>query len=251
MLKREVLVAETIDTLNRRAVEIIVERTQRAIAERGRCTLALGGGSTPKPIYEALAGVDGLDWSCVFVFWGDERFVPLDNAWSNYRLAREALIARVPSLPAANVFPSPVDVATPAIGAALYSQAIREFSALEPGKWPRFDLTINGMGPDGHTASLFPNAPAEPPALVHARHAGLTPWVDRLTLSLEVFNHARCVLFLAAGANKAERLRQVLEEVPDSVARPASAVRPEEGELIWLIDEPAAERLTLAVEKVV
>ncbi len=236
--------------LTEAAAQHFVDQAVQAINQRQLFTVALSGGSTPKALYERLAGDDLLagqiDWSCVHVFWGDERCVPPDHPDSNFRMAREALLDHVP-IPADNVHRIRGEMA-PTAAAAEYEGMLRAFFApltlpnQEPA--PRFDLVLLGMGEDGHTASLFPGAKA----IRETRHwvsayevAKLAAW--RITLTAKSLNAAAQVTFLVSGANKAERLRQVLygPYTPDTL--PAQIIRPMEGRLFWLIDEAAAGNL--------
>src|SRR5580704_12327624 len=139
------------------AAEEVIQAAKHAVASRGRFTIALSGGSTPKSLFNLLAtnAKNVLPWESMFFFWGDERHVPPTDAESNYRMADEAMLSKVP-VPAGNIFRVPAENPDAAAAAAAYEQTIQKFFALEPGKFPRFDLILLGMGPDGHTASLFP-----------------------------------------------------------------------------------------------
>jgi 6-phosphogluconolactonase len=235
--------------LARTAADLFVETTRAATAARGRFFVALSGGSTPRTLYLLLASPlfrDQIDWSRAFVFWGDERGVPPDNPESNYRMAREALLFHVP-IPAAQVFRMRGEAADPAAAAALYEQDMRRAFALAPGEQPRFDLILLGLGSDGHTASLFPHTPALHVAdrLVVANRVeklGAT----RITLTAPAINNAKQVVFLVAGADKADALAAVLEgpRSPDDL--PAQLIAPTHGEVHWLVDRAAAARLHAA-----
>ena len=244
-MHQKIVVAENTEAAERQAVDLISERARVAITARGRFTLALSGGSSVRSVYARLAAEPGIDWTKVFLFLVDERFVEPTNPYSNFALVKESLIDRLPSLPASNVFSVPTDAPTPDEGARQYEAAIRRFFALEEGEWPRFDLCINGMGPDGHTASLFPHSPALSviDRIAVMNHAGLSPWVDRVTLTFPALNHARCVLFLAGGAKKAEMLKAILEGERDVSRRPSQGVQPTDGELIWLLEPEIASLL--------
>jgi 6-phosphogluconolactonase len=227
------------------AVEV-VRLAREAMMERGRFTIALSGGSTPRALYEALARDhrEAVEWAGVHLFWGDERCVPPDHAMSNERMVRMALVRRVP-LVDAHVHPIDADAEEgPEHAARAYEAILRSALPAEPGAgFPAFDLVLLGMGTDGHTASLFPgNAafaetrrwvmPAIAPESYDPRH--------RITITLPVINHARRVMFLVAGADKRETLRAVLGD-PDGVGArfPAAHVRPLGG-LTWLVDAAAA-----------
>lgn len=247
-MAQKIIIAENTQDQSRRAADLTAEKAREAIQQRGRFTLALSGGSSVRATYERFAGAEGIDWSRVFLFFGDERLVDRDNPYSTYKLVEESLLSRIPALPPENVFPVPVDAPTPTEGARRYSATICEFFGVKRGDWPVFDLTLNGMGPDGHTASLFPHRSAvnETHRIVVMSHAGLAPWVDRVTLTLPVFDHARMVLFLAHGAAKADVLKQVLEGERNVKHWPAQGVIPMTGgEIIWLLEPEIAAKLTV------
>lgn len=225
------------DAVARAAAGLVAEAAANAVAERGRFTLVLSGGSTPRALYSLLAHRP-ISWERVHVFWGDERCVPPEHPDSNYRMARESLLDRVP-IPAGNVHRLEGENPDPAAAAARYAEEIRRFFAPEP---PRFDLVLLGLGPDAHTASLFPGSAAlESPGWVAA------PWVEklasyRLTLTPVLLNRAAQVVFLVAGRDKAAAVEAVLrgDESPREI--PARAIRPEEGRAVWLLDAAAAGR---------
>src|ERR1051326_342212 len=225
------------------AARHIVELGQAAIDARGAFSIALSGGSTPRELHRRLASsplVSQLDWSCVHVFFGDERCVPPDDADSNYRMAFETLLSHVP-VPESHVYRLHGE-APPESAAADYEQDLRAFFGNEP---PRLDLILLGMGDNGHTASLFPglNAVHEQKRWVVAENvAEVGMW--RITLTPVVLNLAREVLFLVAGSGKAAMLRQVLEGPFAPAERPAQIVRPSPGEVIWLVDAAAAAELS-------
>ncbi|MEB3229501.1 MAG: 6-phosphogluconolactonase [Leptolyngbyaceae bacterium] len=223
-----------------RSLELVRDRIQQAIATKGCCTLALAGGSTPKPLYEALAQCE-LDWSKLHVFWGDERYVPVDHPDSNEGMARQAWLNQV-AIPPENIHPMPTTMADPAIAAHTYHQDIQAFFQLEPGMVPAFDIILLGMGDDGHTASLFPHTPALGVCdrLVTVGDKNGEP---RLTVTIPLLNQAHCVIFLVAGANKQTALQQVLAtgatgDAVDANSVPARYVNPQ-GELWWLLDQAA------------
>jgi 6-phosphogluconolactonase len=222
-----------------------------SIAATGRFFVALSGGSTPRALYRSLAeppSRDAIDWPRVHLFWGDERFVPADHPDSNYRLAREAFISRVP-IPTGNVHPFPADAADPQTAAAQYDETLRRFFASPEREAPRFDLILLGLGADGHTASLFPGSPAldEDGRLAVAAYVPkLDAW--RLTLTPSVLRAARHIIFLVAGLDKASALREVLQGPYDPHRLPAQLARPEDGDLTWLVDEAAASLLDEALQ---
>ncbi|HEX5324002.1 MAG TPA: 6-phosphogluconolactonase [Capsulimonadaceae bacterium] len=245
--KPEVIRISTADDLAREAVDRIVADAQRAIAERSRFLIVLAGGSTPKRTYELLSSpqwADKIDWSKVYAFFGDERFVPPDDDRSNFGMARETLLSRVP-IPESHVFPVPTDKATADDAALAYGATLREFFE-EDSYPPRFDLVLLGMGDDGHTASLFPGAGTlgiQDFWVVWSPPGTLPPPVDRITFTFSTLNAARHVLFLVSGEKKATALADILQGDASSIKRPAAGVQPTDGTLTWLIDDAAAKEL--------
>ena len=230
------------------AAEEVLAAAAEAVAERGRFTIALSGGSTPKSLYALIAAnaSASLPWDQMFFFWGDERHVPPDDPDSNYGMAKETLLSKIPT-PPANIFPSPAENPDAAAAADAYEQTLRKFFGLTPGQFPRFDLILLGMGPDGHTASLFPDTAA----LQEKSRLVIANWVeklqtDRITLTLPVLNAARCVAFLVSGTDKAAVLREVLEGSAPAQKYPSKLVQPGEGKLIWFVDRAAASELSAA-----
>jgi 6-phosphogluconolactonase len=228
------------------AAEEVVRAGNEAIAQRGRFTIALSGGSTPKSLFTLLAtnARSSFNWEQTFFFWGDERHVPPEDEESNYRMAQEAMLSKVP-VPPGNVFRIPTENPD-ADGAALsYEQTLRKFFSLEPGQIPRFDLILLGMGPDGHTASLFP----ETAALQEKSRLVVANWVEklktsRITFTLPVLNAARCVAFLVSGTDKAAVLRTVLQSDAPGEQYPSKLVRPSDGKLLWFLDRAASSELS-------
>ena len=223
----------------------IVARAQAAVAAHERFTIALSGGSTPRAVYERLAGPalsSRMPWAKTYVFWSDDRAVPLDDADSNYRMACEALLARVP-IPKENIKPVLSQVEDLDAAAQHYARVIQ---ATVPGSPPRFDLILLGMGPDGHTASLFPRSPqlAAADALVVATPvASLKPHVRRVTFTAPLINAAAAVLFMAAGADKAATLQRILEGPRAPEELPSQLVAPVSGALVWMLDRAIAQDL--------
>ena len=230
------------------AAEELLRIATDAVAKRGRFTIALSGGSTPKNLYTLIAANASatLPWVQMFFFWGDERHVPPEDADSNYRMAKEALLSKVPIAPG-NVFPVPAEMQDAAAAADAYEQTVRKFFGLAPGEFPRFDLILLGMGPDGHTASLFP----ETAALQEKSRLVVANWVEklkasRITFTLPVLNAARCVAFLVSGEDKAAVLHEVLEGSAPPEKYPSKLVKPTNGKLIWFVDRAAASQLSTA-----
>lgn len=230
------------------AADEVIRAAASAIAERGRFTIALSGGSTPRNLYTLIAANAGnsLPWDRMFFFWGDERHVPPDDPESNYRMTKETLLSKV-AIPPANIFRIPAENPDAAAVAEAYEQTLRKFFGLAPGEFPRFDLILLGIGPDGHTASLFP----ETLALQEKSRLVVANWVEkfktsRITLTLPVLNAARCVAFLVSGMDKAAALHEVLEGHAPAEKYPSKLVRPSEGKLIWFVDRAAASELSAA-----
>jgi 6-phosphogluconolactonase len=242
MHDRHIEVNDSLDTLAHRAARRFYESAAQAIADpqRGRFLVALSGGSTPRALHQVLVAHyrDQIPWDRVQVFWSDERCVPPDDAQSNYRMARETLLEQVP-LPAANIHRMPGERSDYDAAAADYEAELRQVFA-QPTGTPRFDLILLGMGSEGHTASLFPGTTAlhETSRLVAAN------WVpkvnmERLTFTYPLLNNARQVMFLVAGEEKAEALRDILSGQTTLEERPAAGVRPADGEVIWMVDREA------------
>ena len=227
-----------------------VATARDAIRARGEFVVALSGGSTPRRTYERLATeplVSRVMWPRVQVVWGDERCVPPDQAGSNYRMAREALLDRVP-VPAANVHRIHGED-DPAAAAALYEATMRTLLKTPAGPpraapGARIDLVFLGLGDDGHTASLFPGSAAaqEQTRWVMAEHAAAaSQW--RVTLTPRVINAAGEVLFLVSGGAKAGVVRRVLEGPRRPQELPAQAIVPSNGRVRWCVDAAAAAEL--------
>lgn len=228
------------------AAELVVHTTNDAVAQRGRFTIALSGGSTPKSLFNLLAtnAKSTLPWDSMFFFWGDERHVLPTDPESNYRMANEAMLSKVP-VPAGNVFRIPTENPNADAAAAAYEETLRKFFAVGPKGVPRFDLILLGLGPDGHTASLFPGTTA----LQEKTRLVLANWVEklktsRITLTLPVLNAARCVAFLVSGTDKAPALHEILEGTSPGELYPAKLVSPSDGKLFWLVDRAAASQLS-------
>ncbi len=240
----ELKVFDDSEELVRAAAEEIASQAEAAITARGRFTIALSGGSTPRPIYRLLAEEpyrSRIAWDRVHVFWGDERHVPPDHEDSNFGMAHDELLSKVP-LPGGNIHRVRAEKADAERAAHEYEWTLRSAFNLDEGQVPRFDLVLLGLGPDGHTASLFPGSDAvrERTRLVVA------PWVKssfRITMTLPVLNRAACALFVVSGEEKAEALRSVLEGDLQPDRFPAQAVRLDEGGHLLFFADRAAARL--------
>jgi 6-phosphogluconolactonase len=229
-----------LDALADATAQAIITRGNQAISERGRFTLALSGGSTPKPVYALLAErQDALDWSKVLLFWSDERTVPPNHPESNYGMAHDALISKVRIPCTVYRMRGEID---PQQAAAEYEQTLREVFPDED--IPHFDVMLLGMGANSHTASLFPHTAAldERERLVVANYVPeLSTW--RLTFTVPLLNAARDVLFLISGENKAEPLRRVLYDDYNPQELPTQLIQPTDGELEFFVDQAAGGRL--------
>jgi 6-phosphogluconolactonase len=225
------------------AAEKFCEVGNRAIAERDKFTVALSGGSTPRGLHHELITnfVSKLPWNKVFFFLGDERHVPPDSPDSNYRMANETLLSKLPIAPD-QVFRVAAELTDANAVATAYEETLRIFFHLGPDSFPRFDFVLLGMGPDGHTASLFPRTPA----LEERQGLFVANWVEdlktfRLTVTYPVLNHAASVMFLINGDEKADMVQKALKD--PSANLPCQKVRPVDGELLWYLDKGAAAKL--------
>jgi 6-phosphogluconolactonase len=230
--------------LAQRAADHFIELVGAAIAARGSASVALAGGSTPRAMNARLATVprrDSLDWSKITFFFGDERCVPPDHADSNYRMTRETLFEPL-AIPEAQIARMRGED-EPHVAAAAYTAVLE--AAL--GATPVLDVVYLGMGPDGHTASLFPGTIGT----IDEHRLAVANFVPkfnsyRITLTPRVFNAARHVAITAAGAEKAEALAAVLHGPHEPERFPAQLIAPVSGDLAWLVDAASAARLNLA-----
>jgi 6-phosphogluconolactonase len=220
--------------ITQRALEIVLELYDRAIAARGQFTFVAAGGSTPKALYQALAKQD-LDWQKFQVFWGDERYVPVTDPQSNQGMTRDAWLSQV-AIPAENIHPMLTTNSDPAIAAQEYESHLQKFFNLNSGEFPSFDLVLLGIGDDGHTASLFPNTAA---LEVSDRlvTVGQKDGQPRLTFTYPLINQARQILFLVDGASKIQALEAIFDPNSSSQEYPAKLIA---GSVTWLISQSAA-----------
>jgi 6-phosphogluconolactonase len=238
-MKPDVRVFADVDELSLRAAEAAVRTINESVQSNGSFSVALSGGNTPRTLYRLLSSRfrDQIPWKNVHVFWGDERYVPLADPQSNYRMARETLLDAVPC-PAGNVHPMPTELPDPDVAAREYEKTLRSYFSKD---WPRFDLILLGLGEEGHTASLFAGSPAlnETQRWVVAVKAPAEPPL-RLTLTLPALTEAANIYFLVTGSNKAQALHHVLTESPAPKIYPASGARLAQGTVIWWVDRGAA-----------
>lgn len=243
-LSPDVRTFSDLDALSQAAAALFIESCAAAVIARGRSLVALSGGNTPAKLYELLARspyTEQVDWLHLHVFWGDERCVPPEDIQSNYRQAKDALLSRV-AIPPENIH-RVMGEAEPEAAAIAYAQAIKAYAAA-PLDWPRFDLVLLGLGDDGHTASLFPGSAVEmvgSTAAVTADYQGRP--ANRVTLTPQVFNAARRVVFLVVGEGKSPALASVLYGDYQPALLPAQRIRPQDGELIWMVDQAAVSKL--------
>ena len=231
----------------RRAAQYFVEMAGEAVAAQGSARIALSGGSTPRAVFAMLADPNEpwrarMPWSEIELFWVDERAVPPEDAESNYRMTREALLDHVPLRP--EQIHRIQGELEPEIAAARYESELRNSFRLEGAESPRFDLVALGLGEDGHTASIFPHTEAvhEIGRLVTANQVPQkNTW--RITLTWPVINHARSVFFLVAGEEKASILREILMGERDPERLPSQLIRPASGILTLILDRAAAALL--------
>lgn len=234
------------EALAQRTAVYIVDRTVEAVAARGRARIAVSGGNTPRRTFEMLAAEpfrSRMPWDKLEIYWVDERAVPPDSPDSNYRMAKDALLGKIPMKPE-QIFRIRGEL-DPEEAASKYESDIRGSFRLEGAQMPTFDLVALGMGPDGHTASLFPYTGAlhETMRIAVANHVLSQKDAWRVTLTWPVINQGRHVFFLIEGEDKARVLEKVLlgnynpEELPSQLVRPAS------GRITLLLDGAAARLL--------
>ena len=242
----EILVLPDGDAVARAAAVLFRSACREAVEARGTCFVALAGGSTPRGLYSLLATDPSLraetPWKDIEFFWGDERHVAPDHPDSNYRMAHDAMLSLVAVTPD-RVHRVHGEQPDAVVAASLYEAELRQTFAADDDV-PAFDLILLGLGPDGHTASLFPGTAAldERRRLFTANHVEKLGSF-RITATFPLLNAARQVVFVTAGAEKAPAVRDVLQPQSDSPVLPARLVRPERGRLQWVLDRAAASQL--------
>jgi 6-phosphogluconolactonase len=242
----EVVVFPDLDGATADAAKRFMAISEHTVAARGACAIALSGGDTPKALFARLAGEPyrrRIPWERLEVFWADERCVPPDDPQSNYKLAWDLLLSKVP-VPGTQIYRMPGDMPEHAKAAAAYAKTLREHLPATADGWPRFDLILLGIGANAHTASLFPHTEA----VRECERAVVAQFVEevgmwRMTLTVPVLRRASDTLFLASGASKAEAVRAALEGPPNGDDVPASLIRPIDGRVAWLLDRAAARGL--------
>lgn len=239
--RKKILIFEDEYRLTNYLMEYWIELSRQCIEATGKFTAAVSGGKTPVSFYSKLAGFRDFEtWKRTYLFWTDERYVPADDRQSNYLLVKNTLINDV-DIPQDNIFAVPTDYKYATLAADKYDSMLKDFFALSGGQFPKFDLMLLGMGTDGHTASLFPGDTA-----LDETEKWVTSVVSqeinpkRITLTLPVINHARKIIFLIMGEQKAHLLAEILHEGKDY---PASRVKAIDGEIIYFLDQKAAKEL--------
>jgi 6-phosphogluconolactonase len=251
---REIRLLANGNAIAQAAATDFLDAANEAVRQKGSFSVALAGGSTPKDLYGLLAS-DPLKakvpWSKIQFFFGDERHVPPDDPESNFRMANEAMLAKAPIDPK-QVHRIKSEKANAAEAAQEYEQELSESFKLKADELARFDLILLGMGPEGHTASLFPGTKA----LNEQRRLVVSNWVgkfytDRITLTPPVLNNAARIMFMAHGAEKAPALKAVLEGPYEPDQLPAQIINPPKGKVVWLIDPSAASMLAPQAKRAV
>lgn len=242
-MSSRIIIKDASDALLTFAARLLCSRAKQASEIKGQFSIAVSGGSTPRPMHRLLAKspfFQEIPWHKSHIFWVDERCVPHTNPASNYGAARKDFIDRAFKA-GAKIHPMPVHM-DPAKAAACYEKEIREFFKTHSGSIPRLDLIVLGIGTDGHTASLFPGQAVlfEKKRLISAVKGG-EPNLQRLTMTYPLLNQAKEVLFLVFGEKKGYILKRIIEE--KDAALPASGVEPKSGRLTWLLDRKAARFL--------
>lgn len=223
--------------------DLVAQLVHEAVRQRGRFSIALSGGSTPKRFHQLLAKTEGLPWASMHFFFGDERHVGPEDPQSNYRMAQETLLSLVP-VPAENVHRVEAEDPDAQRVATRYGAELRRFFG-DAEAFPRFDVQLLGLGPDGHTASLFPGVPE-----IHESTRWVAaPWVAklntfRITLTPPVLNASRAVVFLVQGADKADAVQEVFEGTKSVNEIPSKVVQPNPGGAFWFLDAAAAAKLS-------
>ena len=236
-----VKIFNTKEEITSQAADLFVTAAHNAIEKRARFVVALTGGSSPIALYKLLATPayqEKIDWEKVFVFWGDERWVPLDDALSNAKMANDTLLSHV-NIPKNNIFPMYKQGVSAEAYALEYEKSIKNIT----GEGGQFDLILLGMGEDGHTASLFPGQ-----AVLQEQHKWVAAYylesqnMFRITLTAPIINKAKQILVLTYGENKAHALNEVLNGAYNPEKYPTQLIKPSDGELFFLTDKAATTR---------
>ena len=237
-----VQIFEDSSAISAAAAELFIKLAETAIAENGKFTVALTGGTSPEKLYSTLADPEAqhqIDWNKVYLFWGDERWVPLDDDQSNGKMANRTFIDKLP-IPKDHIFYMWSPDKSPEEFAEVYEEQVRQVL----GESLQFDLILLGMGPDGHTASLFPHQ-----AVVHEKEKLVAAYylapqsMYRITLTEPLINKAKHIVVMLYGENKAHALHEVLEGERNPEQYPAQLLQPANGYITWLVDKAAASEL--------
>jgi 6-phosphogluconolactonase len=253
IVQRDVRILTNLEAIAKRAAQEFVQAATAAVSEKGSFSVALSGGSTPKALYSLLANDAALraqvPWDKTQVYFGDERSVGPDHPDSNFRMAAETMLSKVP-LNGDQVFRIKGEHKDTERAAQEYEQALRASFKIAEGKFPRFDLVLLGMGNEGHTASLFPGTKA----LHQTRRLVVRNWVgklytDRVTLTAPVINNAARIIFMVTGADKELALKGVLEGPYEPDQLPAQMIQPSNGKSLWLVDTIAGGMLSIGIRE--
>lgn len=248
MSKLQIRVLDDLEHVAQASADEFVARARRSIEHHGRFTVALSGGSTPKALHKLLVdrsekNPDLIDWKRVQIFFGDERHVPPDHPDSNFRMANETLLSKVP-VPKENIHRMLCEKPADQAAAEYDNELVSAFKLKGADQLPRFDLILLGMGPDGHTASLFPGTTG----VQELKKRVVANWVPkmntwRVTFTRPVLNQPECALLMVCGQDKASALHEVMGQ-GSSDTYPVKYVQPTHGELIWIVDRAAAAGLS-------
>jgi len=243
-----ITIYKDLEEISQAAAEIFIDAAKQAITDRGRFSVALSGGNTPRRLYEILATPpyrDRVQWDAVHVFWGDERCVSMDDPRSNFHMAREALLNHIP-IPKENIHPMQGDL-RPAEAAGQYEIELRKYFKDQS---PAMDMILLGLGDNAHTASLFPHTSALNENVRWVTDVYVSEQdMYRITLTAPFINQADQVVFLVSGADKAPALQNVLEGAYQPHIYPAQLIHPNGAHPIWLVDKAASHKLTVEIEE--
>lgn len=243
----QIIITPNYSEFCKKGAEVIYELSKAAIHRKNHFTLALSGGVTPKGVYQAISEEPYLDsfiWKKIHLFWGDERWLPPENKENNYHMVSEALLKKI-QIPKDNINPIRTEEIDPEDSAAYYEADICSFLSKDKKRTPQFDLTILGLGDDGHTASLFPNSES-----LTATEKLVVPTIKkdsaqkRITFTYPLINASKNILFLVSGKKKAGKVKAVLEGNHPNYEIPAAGIRPTDGKVIWILDSDAASLLS-------
>jgi 6-phosphogluconolactonase len=242
--KYKLQVFPSIDALNIAAADFIIQTATAAIAARGRFAISLSGGNTPSKLFALMTQqpyLGDMPWDKTFIFWGDERCVPLDDPRNNAHVAKSVLLDKI-NIPAGNIHRIPTDL-TPADAAMAYEKTLRDFFDAGP---QHFDLIMLGLGSNGHTASLFPHTPVVDDKTIGIREVYLTDdKAYRISMTAPLINLAHHILFLATGADKASTVKTILQGDYNPAEYPAQLIQAAPGVIHWYVDREAAAEVEM------